>query len=83
MNKLLSENLLSLTQAASRIPPYRGEKTAASTIWRWINDGAQMPDGTTLRLEGVRLCERWLTSAEAMDRFLATQDSACNRKIAK
>lgn len=78
---LLHESLLSLGQAARRIPPYRGCKTNPSTIFRWLRDGVRLPNGELLRLEGMRLAGRWLTSEQALDRFLAAQDLECNPNL--
>src|SRR5262249_43561425 len=75
---LLSECLLSLAQAARKIPPYRGNRTNPSTIFRWICIGVKMPDGHVLKLEGLRLAGRWLTSEEALQRFLAAQNAVCH-----
>src|SRR5262249_31811722 len=76
--QLLSEQLISLPQAARRIPPYRGGRTNPSTIFRWVTKGVRLPDSSLLGLEGIRLAGRWITSSEAVDRFIAAQNSACN-----
>jgi hypothetical protein len=81
MPNLLSEELISLAQAASRIPPYRKRRTNPSTIFRWLTQGIKMPSGEMLRLEGIRLAGRWLTSSQALTRFLETQNAACNPVI--
>src|SRR5262245_704226 len=75
---MLSETLLGMAQAALRIPPYRGRRTNVSTIFRWITDGVKLPSGRQLKLEGIRLAGRWLTSTEAIDRFLTAQNDAWN-----
>jgi uncharacterized protein DUF1580 len=75
---LLAEQLLSLSQAARKIPPYRGRQTNPSTIFRWLRAGVKLPGGAVLKLEGIRLAGRWLTSVEAIERFLAAQNAACN-----
>jgi hypothetical protein len=68
---LITDTLLSLTTAAKLVPPARsGRRTHISTIIRWITDGARGPNGTRVRLEGVRLGSRWLTSAAALSRFM-------------
>jgi hypothetical protein len=60
-----TEKLISLAEAAKLIPPARrGKKTHLSTVLRWILQGA---DG--VRLEGVRLGGRWMTSRQALQRF--------------
>jgi hypothetical protein len=80
---LTQEQLLTLSQAARRFPPYRrrpedqGGGMAAvnsSTVWRWCRQGAKVPGtGERVRLECVRLAGRWLTSVEAISRFIARQ----------
>lgn len=68
---------LSLAQAARRLPSARqGRPVSASCIWRWIFVGVRLPDGTTVRLEAARLSGRWLTSEQAIARFIATQTPA-------
>jgi hypothetical protein len=67
---ILSETMLSLAQAARRFPAGRkGAPVSLSCVLRWILQGAKAPDGTVVRLEGVRVGGRWLTSVEALARF--------------
>lgn len=71
---LSAETLLSLPQAACKIPSFRaGKPVSAQCIWRWIRQGVRVPDVGVVRLEGIRLAGRWLTSAEALSRFVAAQ----------
>jgi len=66
-----SETLISLAEAARLVPPARrGKKTHLSTLLRWILRGSRGPDGEPVRLEGVRLGNRWMTSASALTRFM-------------
>ena len=70
---VLDETVLSLTEAARRVPSYRGGRPVSlSCIMRWILDGVKTPHGL-VRLEAVRLGGRWITSAEALKRFAAAQ----------
>src|SRR5215470_1017100 len=72
-----SEQLLSLPQAARRFPPYRQDRPVnPSTVWRWISAGVKLPDGRRVKLGAVRLSGRWLTSIEAIERFIAAQTPA-------
>jgi Protein of unknown function (DUF1580) len=72
-----SEQLLSLPQAARRFPPYRQDRPVnPSTVWRWISGGVKLPDGSRVKLGAVRLSGRWLTSVEAIERFIAAQTRA-------
>jgi hypothetical protein len=66
--------MLSLAQTARRFPPARlGRPVAPATIWRWCRKGIKVPGVGIARLECVRLSGRWLTSVEAISRFVARQ----------
>src|SRR5262245_42187739 len=59
-----------------------GAYTAATTVMRRATKGVLLPDGTVLRLEAVKLGlnGRWITSEEAVQRFvdrLAVAFSCC------
>jgi hypothetical protein len=70
---LQSERLLSLNEAARLLPASRrGRPVHLSCIYRWLMDGIQTPHGK-VRLEGIRLGGRWLTSVEALERFAQAQ----------
>jgi hypothetical protein len=70
MIDLTEERPIPLEQATRLIPPARkGKRTHLSTLVRWIVDGARRPDGTRVQLEAVRLGGRWMTTAEAIQRF--------------
>jgi hypothetical protein len=71
---LTRETLLSLAQAARRFPSARlGRPVNASTIWRWARKGVKVSGVGVVRLECVRVSGRWLTSEEAISRFVAVQ----------
>ena|SRR5580700_7663185 len=73
-SSLLSETIISLSEAARRLPAYRGSGRASpSTIWRWISKGVKLPNGEKILLEAVRLGGHWLTTVEAMARFAERQ----------
>jgi hypothetical protein len=68
---LSTEKLLNISQAAKRFPPYRaGRPVHAATVTRWILSGIRGPGGQRIRLEAVRRPAGWLTSVEAIERFL-------------
>jgi hypothetical protein len=74
---LVSEQLISFVQGARLLPSYRqGRPVNSSTLWRWARKGVRLPDGTRVYLEVVRLAGRWLTSVEALRRFVAAQTPA-------
>src|SRR5262249_21374866 len=67
---LLKEKLIGLNQAARLLPPGRGGRPVSfSCVLRWITDGIPGPDGGRVKLEGVRVGGRWLTSDEALARW--------------
>lgn len=70
MFDLTCETPIPLAQAAKFIPPARqGRKTHLSTLLRWITHGARNPAGEIVRLEAIRLGNRWMTSRAALQRF--------------
>ena len=70
MIDLSVEQPIPLAKACQFVPPARqGRRTHLSTLLRWIQKGAKAPDGTTLRLEAVRIGGRWMTSRAALQRF--------------
>jgi hypothetical protein len=79
-----SERQLPLAALARSLPPGRNERPVhVSTLVRWIVDGVRLPDGRRLRLEARRLGHRWVSSLEALDRFVAAQTAAAAPASAK
>jgi Protein of unknown function (DUF1580) len=73
--RLAAETIIGLAAAARRFPAYRGGGTINSTtVWRWIVEGVRLRDGSRLKLEGFRCGGRYLTSEEALARFLDRQN---------
>src|SRR5262245_41623367 len=67
--EIINGDALPLSQAARRVPAYRGEGTASpSTAWRWATAGAKTPDGRIVKLETARIGGRMLTSTAALAR---------------
>jgi hypothetical protein len=67
---ITTESTCGLTEAAKLVPAaHGGRKTHISTLLRWILDGVNSPSGVKVRLEAVRLGNRWITSKEALQRF--------------
>jgi len=58
------EELLSLSEAAKRVPTLNGRRIHSSTIFRWCRRGLR-----GVRLEYIRVGRRMATTAEALDRF--------------
>ncbi len=47
-----------------------------STAWRWAKTGCRLPDGRRVFLEVVKIGSRWLTSKQAVDRFIVALTDA-------
>jgi hypothetical protein len=60
---VLDESTLTIAEAA------RIGRTSFCSVWRWLLRGVPDPQGRRVRLEGVRVGGRWLTSKEALERF--------------
>lgn len=68
------EHLITLSEAAARLPRRGGRKVHTSTLWRWARKGLR-----GVHLQYVRLGGRIYTSDEALNRFanaLAALDQA-------
>jgi hypothetical protein len=65
---------LGLAEAARRFPPFRaGRPVNPSTVFRWATLGVSRAGGARLRLEAARVGGRWLTSVQAIERFIRAQ----------
>jgi len=62
---VLREQQLSIPQAAARF------RVTPPTVRRWQTIGVKGPGGVLVSLETAKKGWRWVTSAEACDRFLA------------
>jgi hypothetical protein len=72
MSPVLSETPISLAVTARRLPPLRGGRPVSpATVCRWILHGIRARDGRRVRLEAARVGGAWMTSVEALERFLA------------
>jgi len=82
--QLLSETLIGLAQAGRQFPRTRrgrSEHPTPSAILRWVRNGVQAPDGRRVYLEAILVSGRWLTSVQAIERYvLAQQPQSGNSK---
>src|SRR5262245_66221105 len=70
LSEVLDGNGIGLSDAASLIPSYRGRgRGSPSMLLRWIAKGHRLPTGDVVKLEGVKIANRWLTTREAIGRF--------------
>jgi hypothetical protein len=71
MIDLKTERGIGLQEAVKLYPPFReGTPTHISTPLRHITKGIELPSGEVVRLEGARLGGRWITTVEAVQRFV-------------
>jgi hypothetical protein len=71
MIDLKNEHAIGLHEAAKLYPSFRqGKATHISTILRHISKGTRLPSGAIIKLEGARLGGRWITTLEAVQRFM-------------
>ena len=67
---VFQESLLSLTEAANKLPKTcHNKKLHVSTLFRWVQRGLHSHDGQVVRLEIVKVGGRACTSEEALQRF--------------
>lgn len=68
---------LSPAQTAKRFPSIKSRddetRVNPSTVWRWITRGLKLPDGRRVKLEAVRMGASYLTSEQAILRFIQAQ----------
>jgi hypothetical protein len=77
LNEIQSGEGLSLSAAGRLFPAHRGPGSVApSTIFRWVKTGSKTTDGRLIKLEAVRLGNRWLTSRSALNRFVGALTAA-------
>src|SRR5262245_49242889 len=71
MIDVMTESTLTLSQACKVLPHGRnGSRPHLSTLLRWIMRGVKSSDGRFVKLEAVRFGQKWLTSREAVARFV-------------
>jgi hypothetical protein len=71
MINLRSETVIGLREATKFYPSFRqGKATHISTPLRHITKGTKLSSGEIVHLEGARLGGRWITSVEAVQRFV-------------
>ncbi len=61
---LLSEQIVTFSEAAKALPKLNGKRPHPSTLWRWARKGCR-----GVKLEVRRLGGRFVTSMEALERF--------------
>jgi hypothetical protein len=77
LREVMAGHARSLAQVAKLVPAGRGGRpTSPTTVWRWSRAGVKTADGRTVRLETMRIGGRYVTTEQALRRFLAAQQDA-------
>jgi hypothetical protein len=77
LTEIQSGDGLSLYAVGRLFPGHRGGASVSpATVFRWVKKGTRIPNGRIVRLEAVRIGNRWLTSRNALARFVATLTAA-------
>ncbi len=81
MINLVNEHRIGLHEGTKLYPSFReGRPTHVSTLLRHITRGVRLSNGEIVRLEGARLGGRWVTSVEAVQRFMERLTAAAIRQ---
>jgi hypothetical protein len=81
---LLAEHTVGFAAGARTLPSLRnGRPVHPSSLMRWARTGVRTTDGRVVRLEAIRLASRWVTSTEAIARFVARLTAAPAVELAR
>jgi hypothetical protein len=74
LDEIAAGHGLYLSAAARRFPSFRqGRPVSLSCLVRWLRDGVRGQNGERIHLEASRLAGRWITTPQAIVRFLEAQ----------
>jgi hypothetical protein len=63
-----------LAVAARILPSNRQNKSVTmSCLLRWVMDGVRLPSGERIQLEAARIAGKWVTTPQAIRRFVEAQ----------
>ncbi len=69
--QILKETVVPLVQVPEAFPPDRfGRRPSYGAVWRWATTGRAGPDGQPVKLQVARLGRAWISSREAISRFV-------------
>lgn len=70
--QIMSETIVNLSQGSRLIPSLHGKRDCVhpATLTRWINQGRRDGRGVRIFLEAVRISGTFITSQQAIKRFL-------------
>ncbi len=73
--RILDEDKLTLEEARAELGT-SGTPCNFSTVYNAVTKGSQLPDDSRLPLEAVRVGGRWITSKQAIERFVTALTEA-------
>ena len=73
--RILDEDKRTLEEARAELGT-SGTPCNFSTAYNLVSKGCHLPDGTRLPLEAVRVGGRWITSKQAIERFVVALTEA-------
>jgi len=65
VRQILTEDVLTITEARSELASVTGRRPDRATLWRWIHKGVGGQ-----KLSAIRLGNQWLTSRQSITRFI-------------
>ena len=69
LHDLLTESLLTVSEAAESLPAINGKKPSAKTVYAWVEVGLVV-GSVRVKLESIKVGGRRVTSVEALQRFI-------------
>jgi hypothetical protein len=78
-HQLLSEQLIPVYEIPRILPPSAsGRRLHRAAVWRWVSKGLPDRHGVRIHLEAVRIGRHYVTSRQALARFIArTNGDGC------
>lgn len=84
LSEVLAGDSVALSRVGEAFPGHRkNTHINPATTWRWASKGTKAADGRIVRLEAVRIGNRWLTSTAAVARFVTALTAAHTPGAAK
>ncbi len=79
---LMDEPRVLLSDLAKSIPSNRSAThVTTQALWRWSQKGVKTKDGRVVKLEVLRIGNRYYSSREALNRFIANQQSHASELV--
>lgn len=76
VERLLGEDRVSLAEAGRLVATNPARPVDPTTVGRWCQRGILLPDGQRVKLEHLKVGQRFCTTRQALARFIARQTAA-------